>query len=1418
MDCRNTILKNILAGAAIASLGLLPLQAFAAQTAADSLAAYWKFDEASGTSAADSSGDGKTGTLVNAPTVSTDVPTLSFGSIRSLSFNGTDEYVSMTSPRTAGNAAFTYSLWFKTTDSTNAYRTMFGEGNSGSDSQTFHIQMPSDADGTCTVDDSIKVYMNDNSAGNAVLCSGAAYNDGSWHNVVLTSNGSNSHVLYVDGTQVDADTTSIGTTTFNSAAIGALRNSTFSQFFPGNIDDVRVYTRVLSAGEIADIAAGRHTFATWDGSTDASFEYGANWDTNYVPDPFTRLTIAKVDSKLTLTGAIQFSSLTIGTGTVMKLNGNNITSNDNGAFINHGTLALKNTETVSMNPDIDRGTVMYMGTGSTTGFKMGNEYHNLTINDGMLLYLPFDETSGTRTADLSGYSNSGVLVNGAAFSTTAAPTNFANAGSVSFDGSNDYVDTTYDTAIAANKGYMISAWIRSNATTGNKLIFDRDAATLGIINIGMNGTTLYCVMRDDNSGSPTVINVANALVADTWTHVACGRDAGSSNMRFYINGNLAGRFTGQTGPITSTIRVGNHQNAGAGWNGYVDDVRLYGRQVTPGEVAALAAGNQPSLKQATVTLNNLLTVHGALTLNGGTLDVSTDNPIQAFGDWVNNGGVFNARSGYVEFLGDGDYTVLSGGQRFNNVTFNEVGSSWTLQDPLSVVDTAGIAAGTLDVNASGNYTIRAGNFTDSGVGTSFLPRSGAVILNASSNQELSFYQSLHNLHIEDPTENGLVGYWKFDEGTNTGAILDVSGQGNSGVRSGTGAIWSNADKAPVAFGNPNAMQFNGFNDHVSVADDSALDLSGDATLSLWVKWGDAIGTDDDTLIDKTQSGDAPNYRLYLKNSGGDAGKFGLWNGTTAAVSDATVSRGEWHHIAVTFDGTDASFYLDGELDSTASVGLGSVNNGPLLIGTDPQALARHFHGSMDDVRIYDRTLSGDEIAKLYDGFYADGDNGTATTSLIAGLDVAKLSVFSGKFFGGSEELDVSSDLNNYSGDSGFDATYGTVELDGTGTQNVRGSNTFGTLNIETATARTVNFESGSMQTVLGGLAFAGQAGNLLTLAPLTAAATWGLNLAADASQDVSYVSTSYSDASDGDTIDASDGTSVDGGHNLGWRFVAETVDSSEPSRSQGGGGTRGRRVTTENIAAAAQAIATRFQERQHGAAGSLSSAGDSGASSSEPKRQVAEKDRRKELMAERAKKQNLLLVTIAEEPVLYVDVKTDAWYAPFVSILVEENIARGYKDDAGKLKGEFGVTNAVTRAEVLKMAMEAAGEKPAGGTPRNASAKGTWASGYVKAAEERGISVFAPDTDVNAPATRGEVVQIILETAGFPLLPTWGETFSDVPKSHAHARAIATATAYELIKGDADAEGKPLGTFRPNDAINRAEVAKIIALLWEALK
>jgi hypothetical protein len=128
------------------------------------------------------------------------------------------------------------------------------------------------------------------------------------------------------------------------------------------------------------------------------------------------------------------------------------------------------------------------------------------------------------------------------------------------------------------------------------------------------------------------------------------------------------------------------------------------------------------------------------------------------------------------------------------------------------------------------------------------------------------------------------------------------------------------------------------------------------------------------------------------------------------------------------------------------------------------------------------------------------------------------------------------------------------------------------------------------------------------------------------------------------------------------------------------------------------------------------------------------------------------------------------------------------------------------------MALEASGKTGTGATPRNRLARGHWAEAYVARAEVLHLSVYTPALRIDAPATRGAVVQTLLEALGIPLQDALATPYTDLRRTHPHARAIATATALGILSGDTDAAGSPTGAVRPDDPVNRAEVAKMIVL------
>ncbi|MBI2327901.1 prepilin-type N-terminal cleavage/methylation domain-containing protein [Candidatus Curtissbacteria bacterium] len=201
--------------------------------------AWWKFDEGSGPNAADSSGNGNAGTLINNPTWTT-------GRIgQALSFNGTTNYVSAPdspSLSVTGNT-ITLAAWIKPSR-TGANEQVVGKWGAGQDSYQFRINSNNGCNSTTN-----RITFRVESNSNCVL-SNTALTAGPWWHVVGTYDGANLKI-YING-ELDATAALITNLTDKTGSFSVGRNDD-GNYFQGVVDDVRIYNSALTAAEITNL-------------------------------------------------------------------------------------------------------------------------------------------------------------------------------------------------------------------------------------------------------------------------------------------------------------------------------------------------------------------------------------------------------------------------------------------------------------------------------------------------------------------------------------------------------------------------------------------------------------------------------------------------------------------------------------------------------------------------------------------------------------------------------------------------------------------------------------------------------------------------------------------------------------------------------------------------------------------------------------------------------------------------------------------------------------------------------------------------------------------------------------------------------------------------------------------------------------
>jgi hypothetical protein len=162
----------------------------------------------------------------------------------SLSFDGSDDYISIGTSLINNNDTFTISSWVKTTDTTlgnNVYK----ERNTASNTPLLGVKINEN-----TIGDVEFQYMDNAGTWCGVSTGNVSINDGNWHHIDAIQESKSSRKLYVDGVLKGTNTTTCSTITTNNAYIGVEFRTSFLSYYSGQIDDVKIYNYALTAEQV----------------------------------------------------------------------------------------------------------------------------------------------------------------------------------------------------------------------------------------------------------------------------------------------------------------------------------------------------------------------------------------------------------------------------------------------------------------------------------------------------------------------------------------------------------------------------------------------------------------------------------------------------------------------------------------------------------------------------------------------------------------------------------------------------------------------------------------------------------------------------------------------------------------------------------------------------------------------------------------------------------------------------------------------------------------------------------------------------------------------------------------------------------------------------------------------------------------
>lgn len=209
------------------------------------------------------------------------------------------------------------------------------------------------------------------------------------------------------------------------------------------------------------------------------------------------------------------------------------------------------------------------------------------------------------------------------------------------------------------------------------------------------------------------------------------------------------------------------------------------------------------------------------------------------------------------------------------------------------------------------------------------------------------------------TWDGQVSYYTMDGNAN-----DASGNGLSGTI--VGSVTSTTDRNGDA---NKALYFPGGSNYISLGDKTQFDFKAGFSVSMWVNYG-YVGEGKNLPTYVTLFAQEGDILLSKQpNSLREAVFAGNQNSWSWFNANQDLSVSQWHHIVLTYGNQSTKIYKDGVVisnrETSGNMKDNNVNDNTIYLGIRNQT-NRPFVGKMDDVRIFNRALSSNEVSWLKD--------------------------------------------------------------------------------------------------------------------------------------------------------------------------------------------------------------------------------------------------------------------------------------------------------------------------------------------------------------------------------------------------------------------------------------------------------------------
>jgi len=309
--------------------------------------------------------------------------------------------------------------------------------------------------------------------------------------------------------------------------------------------------------------------------------------------------------------------------------------------------------------------------------------------------------------------------------------------------------------------------------------------------------------------------------------------------------------------------------------------------------------------------------------------------------------------------------VISGGTEKLVLLAPAGGETWTIGKTMTISWASSQLSGDVKIELSRDGGMNWSSLAASADNTGFFPWTVTgpastqclIRVSAASNPSISDTSDVPFSILSEALPNPLA-HWKLDEATGTVA--------HDAIGSHHGTVRGNPLWLPAGGMVDGALRFDGVGDYVDCGNDPAFNLTDGITVAAWIKV-DAFDKDYQAIVTKGNSA----WRIE-RNAKTNAIEFACNSLSRGGVSqlrnvagNVPVNNGQWHHVTGTYDGSKLCVYVDGVLDASVTTpGRTATNNYSVCIGENSQNQGRYWKGMIDDVRIYNRALTAQEVSAL----------------------------------------------------------------------------------------------------------------------------------------------------------------------------------------------------------------------------------------------------------------------------------------------------------------------------------------------------------------------------------------------------------------------------------------------------------------------